>query len=78
MGDGRAVEGLIVNHNNSPSISPPISPSTRNRNMKKLFIIIITALLLTACGGPKVPEGFVLPDTPPNPDLMQPSGSPVK
>ncbi len=43
--------------------------------MKKIIFILITLLLLTACGGPELPD-VPMPDSPPNPDLLQPTSLP--
>lgn len=43
--------------------------------MRKIIFILIVLFLLTACGGPKMPE-IPMPESPPDHDLMQPTSSP--
>ena len=48
-----------------------------NKIMKKILLSLSVLFILTACGGPKLPDpDMKLPTEPPNPELMEPTSSP--
>lgn len=44
--------------------------------MKRTVLILVSIFFLTSCGSKLPDPNMTLPDTPPNPELMEPTSNP--